>query len=110
VLAIMLDPCFKSLQIVENYVGLGATIHLAFKYDTKTRIPLLMASFDQLNPTCQDVQLLLMRSILNLKKKKVICLVLEHPWKNPLVLLLLGNFFLFKKLFILAFACVDPLF
>jgi hypothetical protein len=110
-LAIVLDPHFKSLQIVESYVGLGATIHLAFEYDTKTRIPLLMASFDQLNPTCQDVQLLLMCSILNLKKKKkVICLVLEHPWRNPLVLLLLGNFYLFKRLFILAFACANPLF
>jgi hypothetical protein len=41
--AIMLDPCFKSIQIVENYVGLGATICLAFEYDTETRIPLLMA-------------------------------------------------------------------
>jgi hypothetical protein len=45
-LAIMLDPRFKSLQIVENFVGLGATIHLAFEYDTKSRIPLLMASLD----------------------------------------------------------------
>jgi hypothetical protein len=54
-LAIMLDPHFKSLKIVENYVGLGATICLASKYDTKTTIPLLMACFDQLNPTSQDV-------------------------------------------------------
>ncbi len=26
-LAIMLDPCFKYLRIVKNYVGCGATIH-----------------------------------------------------------------------------------
>jgi hypothetical protein len=32
---IMLDPCFKSLQVVENYVGHGKVIHLAFKYDAK---------------------------------------------------------------------------
>jgi hypothetical protein len=82
-------------------VDLGATIHLAFEYDTKTMIPLLMVSFDQLNPTSQDVQLLLMCSIFNLKKKKVICLVLEHPWRNPLMLLLLDNFYLFKRLFML---------
>jgi hypothetical protein len=46
-IAIMLDPCFKSLQVVENYVGHGKIIHLAFKYDIKTMIPLLMTSFDQ---------------------------------------------------------------
>ncbi len=91
--AIMLDPHFKSIKIVENYVGLGATICLAFEYDTKIGIPLLMVCFDRLNPTSQNVQLLLMCSIPSLKKKKkVICLVLEHPWKNPLVLLLLGIF------------------
>jgi hypothetical protein len=50
-LAIMLDPHFKSLQIVENYVGHGVAICLASKYDTKTMIPLLMFCFDQLNHT-----------------------------------------------------------
>ncbi len=29
-LAIMLDPHFKSLWIVENYVGCGVTIHFVF--------------------------------------------------------------------------------
>jgi hypothetical protein len=106
----MLDPCFKSLQIVENYVGFGATIRLASKYDSKIVIPLLMACFDPLNPSSQDVRLLLMCSILNLKKKKVICLVLEHPWKNPLMILLLERTFKkFKRLFIPASTCVDLL-
>jgi hypothetical protein len=41
--------------MVENFVGLGATICLAFEYDTKTRISLLMACFDRLNLTSQDV-------------------------------------------------------
>jgi len=54
-LAIMLDPHFKYLQMVENFVGLGATICLAFEYDTKTRISLLIACFDRLNLTSQDV-------------------------------------------------------
>jgi hypothetical protein len=43
---IMLDPCFKYLQVVENYVGHGKVINLAFKYDAKTMIPLLMICFD----------------------------------------------------------------
>ncbi len=52
--AIMLDLCFKSLQIVENYVGhCGVIFCFASKYDTKVMIPLLMAWFDWLNPTSQ---------------------------------------------------------
>jgi hypothetical protein len=34
-------------------VGQGATIRFSFKYDAKVGIPLLMACFDQLNPTSQ---------------------------------------------------------
>ncbi len=52
-LAIMLDPHFKYLWIIENYVGHGATICFGFEYDAKVVIPLLMAYFDQLNLTSQ---------------------------------------------------------
>ncbi len=49
--AIMLDPHFKSLRIVENYVSHGGSIFcLAYEYDAKAVIPLLMACFDLLNP------------------------------------------------------------
>jgi hypothetical protein len=34
-------------------VGHGATICFAFEYDAKVMIPLLMACFDQFNPTSQ---------------------------------------------------------
>jgi hypothetical protein len=51
-IAIMLDLCFKFLRIVENYVSRGGSIFcLAFEYDAKVVIPLLMACFDRLNPT-----------------------------------------------------------
>jgi hypothetical protein len=50
-LAIMLDPRFKFLWIVDNYVGCGEAICLASKYDVKIVIPLLMTCFDKLNPT-----------------------------------------------------------
>jgi hypothetical protein len=40
--AIMLDPRFKYLRIVVNYVGCGVAICLAFKYDAKTMIALLV--------------------------------------------------------------------
>ncbi len=49
----MLDPHYKSLQVVENYVGHGNAIHLAFKYDMKEVIPLLVTIFERLNPSIQ---------------------------------------------------------
>jgi hypothetical protein len=32
-LALMLDPYYKSLHVVKNYVGHGNAIHLTFKYE-----------------------------------------------------------------------------
>jgi hypothetical protein len=42
-LAIMLDPPFKFLWIVDNYVECGEALCLASKYDAKIVIPLLIA-------------------------------------------------------------------
>jgi hypothetical protein len=48
-LALLLDPHFKSLQVVESFVGCGNAICLAIEFDVKEVIPLLMIVFDQLN-------------------------------------------------------------
>jgi hypothetical protein len=48
-LTLMLDPRYKSLLVVENYMGHGNAICLAFKYDMKENIPLLMTIFKRLN-------------------------------------------------------------
>ncbi len=45
-MVIMLDQCFKALHIVENLVGCGNTILLAFEYDVKVVIPFLIVFFD----------------------------------------------------------------
>jgi hypothetical protein len=45
-MAIMLNPHFKLLPIVENLVGYGNAMQLAFKSNVKVDIPLLMACFD----------------------------------------------------------------
>jgi hypothetical protein len=45
-MAIMLNPHFKLLAIVENLVGHGNAIQLASKSNVKVVIPLLMACFD----------------------------------------------------------------
>ncbi len=47
----MLDLHYKSLQVVENYMGHGNAI--AFKYYMKEVIPLLMTIFERLNPSIQ---------------------------------------------------------
>jgi hypothetical protein len=54
-LALMLDPHFKSLWVVENFVGHGNVIHLITKYDVKEVIPLLMTLLDQLNRNVEAV-------------------------------------------------------
>jgi hypothetical protein len=47
---LMLDPHYKSLWVVENYVGRGDAICLASKCDMKEVIPFLMTIFERLNP------------------------------------------------------------
>jgi hypothetical protein len=49
----MLDPRFKSLRVVENYVGRGACICLVAEYDANAVIPFLMTVFEVLNPIVQ---------------------------------------------------------
>jgi len=41
----MFDPRFKSLKVVENYVGRGDYIHLAIECDANVVIHLLMIMF-----------------------------------------------------------------
>jgi len=50
----MLDPWFKHLYVVENYVGWGNIICLACEYDVKGVIPFLMVCFHQLNLIVQE--------------------------------------------------------
>jgi hypothetical protein len=45
-MAIMLNPHFKLLPIVENLVGHGNAIQPASKNNVKVVIPLLIACFD----------------------------------------------------------------
>jgi hypothetical protein len=44
----MFNPRFKSLRVVENYVGCGAYIHVV-KYGVNAIILLLMTMFEVLN-------------------------------------------------------------
>ncbi len=48
-LALLLDPCFKSLHVVESFARCGNAIFLAIEFDVKEVIPILMIVFYQLN-------------------------------------------------------------
>jgi hypothetical protein len=52
-LILMLNPHFKSLWVVQNYVGHKNAICFIAKYDAKENIPFLMIIFEQLNPIVQ---------------------------------------------------------
>jgi hypothetical protein len=54
-LALMLDPHFKSLQVMKSFVGHNNAICLTIEYDVKKVIFLLMTFFDQLNPTIEAI-------------------------------------------------------
>jgi hypothetical protein len=45
-MAIMLDPCFKSLRVVENLLGHENAIRPTIKYDARIVIVLLMVCFE----------------------------------------------------------------
>jgi hypothetical protein len=50
-LSLMLDPHFKSLDVVKTFVGRAKMIQIVAKYDSKTLLPLLVVAFHFLNPT-----------------------------------------------------------
>jgi hypothetical protein len=54
-LALMLDPYFKSLRVVKSFVGCSNAIRLVTKYDVKKIIPLLMTIFYQSNSIVEVV-------------------------------------------------------
>jgi hypothetical protein len=50
-LALMLDPHFKSLDVVKAFVGRAKVIQIVAKYDNTILLPLLVVTFHFLNPT-----------------------------------------------------------
>jgi hypothetical protein len=110
--ALMLDPCFKFLRVLENYVGWGNVICLATKYDAKVVIPLLMIIFYVLNLTIQAFTTQFDGSYVG-------AIVVEEEDNNIFgvnvsiekfsYVFVVGELYLFKRLFIVPIACVDPL-
>jgi len=50
-LALMLDPHFKGLRLVIQYVDKERTVQVASNYDIQVLFPLLICVYNVLNPT-----------------------------------------------------------
>jgi hypothetical protein len=51
----MLDPCFKSLDVVKAFVGWAKMIQIMDGHDKKNLLPLLVVDFYFVNPTTNDL-------------------------------------------------------
>jgi hypothetical protein len=47
---IMLDPCFKNMKVIRDFVGNSLTFQIVAKYDVKIVYPLLVQAYLHLNP------------------------------------------------------------
>lgn len=89
ILATMLNPRFKSFQVVEIFVGCGEAIQLTFEYDLKAIIPFLMTCFATLNPIIESWTFV---GHTNELENEGNVLRLEHILKNLLGHLLKSHF------------------
>jgi len=103
----MLDLYYKSLQVVENYVGRGNAIRLASKYHLKEVIPLLMTIFERLKPSIQ-AEVVVSIDELPIEKKTNMFGVGACVEESSLTLVI-GELFLFQRLAIPPSMCANPL-
>jgi hypothetical protein len=45
-LVLMLDPCFKNLQLIRNYVELEVVMEIVVEYDRTILMPLLLTVYN----------------------------------------------------------------
>jgi hypothetical protein len=107
-MAIMLDPHFKSLHIVDDLLGHGNAIRLAIEYDAKIVIPLLMVCFEWLNPIAISASTVATIVNVVVEEFEENMFGAEASIEESSCALVIGEIILFRKLFVLPYACVDP--
>jgi hypothetical protein len=109
---LMFDPRFKSLRVLENYVGHGACICLAAEHDANEVIPLLMIMFEVLNPIVQACAIKVVGYVTRfgdfIEKDNNIFGV-DASMEKSSHALVVGELFLFKRLLVSPVTCVNPL-
>ncbi len=106
--ALMFDPCFKSLRVLQNYVGRGNVIHLVIEYDAKVVIPLMMIIFYVLNPIIQEFAAQVDGSyvgvaIVEEEDNNILCV--GASIEESSCALIVGELFIFMRLFIVLNTC-----
>jgi hypothetical protein len=109
-LALMLDPCYKSLRVVENHVGCGNAICLAPKYDLKEVIPLLMIFFEMLNNSIQVEVVASIDGIFVEEEEETNMFSVGASMEETSRTLVIGELFLFQIVDILPSMCANPFF
>jgi hypothetical protein len=107
-LVLMLDPRFKSLRVVENYVGRGTCICLDAEYDDNAIIPLRMTMFEVLHLIVQACVVEVVGFGDFIEEDSNIFGV-GTSMEESSCAFLVGELSLFKKLYVSLATCVDPL-
>lgn len=81
-LALILDPCFKFLQVVEIFVGCSNAIRFITKYDVKNIIPFFMIVFYQLNPIVEAVVIPCDKPTFHIEKERNNMFNVEAPMEE----------------------------
>ncbi len=107
-LALVLDPRFKSLKVVENYVGHGACIPFVVEQDANVVIPLLMIVFEVLNPIVQACAIEVV-GFGDFNEEDNNIFGVGTCMEKSSHALVVGELSLFKRLYVTFITCVDPL-
>jgi len=99
-LALMLDPHFKYLRIVESFVRRGNALCFAIEYDVKELIPFLMNVFDWMNPIVEIVVAPCDEPNVQIFKKENNMFGVEVSMEEFSQALVITKLFLFYRLFI----------
>jgi hypothetical protein len=105
-MAIMLDPHFKSLSIVKDLLGHGNAIRLAIEYDAK--IVFLMVYFEWLNLIVVNASTAIAVPTIVGEEFGENMFGVKASIVESSCALFSRELSLFKRLSILPFACVDP--
>jgi hypothetical protein len=54
----MLTPCFKTLQPIQDYVGLEMVVQIMIEYDCEILMPILLIVYNKLAPTPFNIEFL----------------------------------------------------
>ncbi len=109
---LMIGPRFKSLKVVENYVGHGACIHLVGKYDVNAIFPFLVIVFEVINSVVQACVIEVVGYVDgfgdSIEENNNIFSV-GASMEESSCALIFGELFLFMTLYVTHATCVDTL-